>query len=125
LFVTVIRGIVFRELDAGVEASGPHDFSVRLLRHSSRAHPRPPHPVPTSVTIAKRPSVARDGRPNASDLPDVLSEIFLRAYLDRANQLDPSQEFSLLAQREADPEPAGLIGVLLRAALLPEPEFQE
>jgi hypothetical protein len=54
----------------------------------------------------------------------VLSEIFLRVYLDRANQLDPSQEFSLLAQREADPEPAGLIGVLLRAALLPEPEFQ-
>jgi len=28
----------------------------RLWRHSSRAPPRPPHPAPTSVTIAKRPS---------------------------------------------------------------------
>jgi hypothetical protein len=65
-------------LDAGVEASGPHDFAVRerhpqnhstalvpvppkfLGRRISAARlappPRPPHPVPTSVTIAKRPS---------------------------------------------------------------------
>jgi hypothetical protein len=66
------------KLDAGVEASGPHDFAVRerlpqkhstalvpvppkfLGRRISAARlappPRPPHPVPTSVTIAKRPS---------------------------------------------------------------------
>ena len=31
-------------LDAGVEASGPHDFAVRITRCSSRAHPRPSHP---------------------------------------------------------------------------------
>ena len=34
------------KLDAGVEASGPHDFAVRISRHSSKAHPRPPHPAP-------------------------------------------------------------------------------
>src|SRR5947208_12903947 len=34
------------ELDASVEASGPHDFAVRITRRSSKAHPRPPHPLP-------------------------------------------------------------------------------
>src|SRR5664280_308707 len=33
----------FHELDASVEAPGPHDFAVRLTRRSSKAHPRPPH----------------------------------------------------------------------------------
>src|SRR5205814_8299346 len=47
----------FRQLDAGVEASGPHDFAVRVQHVSSSMLPRPPHPVPTSVTIAKRPFV--------------------------------------------------------------------
>ena len=39
-------GIASRELDASVGASGPHDFTVRLTRHSSKAHQRPPHPAP-------------------------------------------------------------------------------
>jgi hypothetical protein len=34
------------QLDAGVEASGPHDFAVRFKRCSSKAHPRPSHPTP-------------------------------------------------------------------------------
>ena len=51
------------QLDASVEASGPHDFAVRVSARSSvalqRVH-RIPHP--TFVTIAKRPSYrARDG----------------------------------------------------------------
>jgi hypothetical protein len=29
----------FRQLDASVGASGPHDFAVRLKRHSSKAPP--------------------------------------------------------------------------------------
>ena len=46
-----------RQLDASVGASGPHDFAVRLLLHSSRA----PKASTASraqrfVTIAKRPS---------------------------------------------------------------------
>jgi hypothetical protein len=44
------------QLDASSGASEPHDFAVRDLRCSSIAHPRPPHPRPTSVTIAIRPS---------------------------------------------------------------------
>ena len=35
-------------LDTSVGASGPHDFAVRFTRHSSKAHPRPPHPAPRS-----------------------------------------------------------------------------
>jgi hypothetical protein len=38
----------FRELDASVGASGPHDFAVRFTRRSLSAHPRPPHPSPRS-----------------------------------------------------------------------------
>ena len=47
----------FRQLDASVEASGPHDFAVRLsaVRQQHLGVHRIPRP--TSVTIAKRPSV--------------------------------------------------------------------
>ncbi len=46
--------------------------------------PRPPHPIPTFVTIMIRPS-SRDGmaRTCRDDLPDGESEIFLREGLDR------------------------------------------
>jgi hypothetical protein len=47
---------LLRKLDASVEASGPHDFAVREKAPSSKRYPRPPHPAPTSVTIAIRPS---------------------------------------------------------------------
>jgi hypothetical protein len=46
----------FRELDASVGASGPHAFAVRTPAPSSKRRLRPPHPAPTSVTIAIRPS---------------------------------------------------------------------
>ncbi len=36
----------FRQLDASVEASEPHDFAVRLTYLSSAARQRPSHPVP-------------------------------------------------------------------------------
>jgi len=53
--VTVACGY-FRKLDASVEASGPHDFAVRVsaVRHRHPHVHRIPHP--TSVTTAKRPS---------------------------------------------------------------------
>ena len=39
----------FRQLDASVGASGPHDFAVREARaFVFRAASRPPHPVPRS-----------------------------------------------------------------------------
>jgi hypothetical protein len=61
-------------LDASIGASGPHDFAVRdsvsrqragyrsqvfrpaLRSHRAQTLPRPPHPIPTSVTIMIRPS---------------------------------------------------------------------
>src|ERR1700728_1174079 len=46
-----------RQLDASVGASGPHGFAVRKITLSSVAYPRPSHPNPTFVTIAKRPFV--------------------------------------------------------------------
>jgi hypothetical protein len=46
LFATVARKkLAPCELDASIGAPGPHDFAVRDLRCSSRAHPRPPHPA--------------------------------------------------------------------------------
>ncbi len=49
-------------LDASVGASGPHDFAVRVQRHSSLTCRVHRIPCPTFVTIAKRPSVlGRDG----------------------------------------------------------------
>jgi hypothetical protein len=48
------------KLDAGVEASGPHDFAVRfalfVISTSASIASRP-----AFVTIASRPSVGRDG----------------------------------------------------------------
>jgi hypothetical protein len=45
------------KLDASVEASGPYDFAVRVSAVRQKRCPRPPHPCPTFVTIAKRPFV--------------------------------------------------------------------
>ncbi len=51
-----------RELDASVEASGPHDFTVRIGTIRQLRRPRPPQPVPTSVTTADAPHAGQDGR---------------------------------------------------------------
>ena len=45
--------------------------------------PRPPHPIPTFVTMAKRPSVGRDSGGFRSDLGQAGNEIFLQRGLDR------------------------------------------
>jgi hypothetical protein len=53
---TIISGkLASQKLDASIGASGPHDFAVRITRCSSKAHPRPPHPIPTFVTMANAP----------------------------------------------------------------------
>jgi hypothetical protein len=62
LIVTVIsEKLASQKLDASIGASGPHDFAVRITRCSSKAHPRPPHPDPTFVTMANAPLAGRDG----------------------------------------------------------------
>ena len=87
----------FRHLDASVGASGPHDFAVRNLHHSSArrsiAHrskgPALPSPAALTQTAStasrpafrddrERPSVGRDGEGYAGDLGEKRSGIFLR-----------------------------------------------
>ena len=77
-------------LDTSVEASGPHDFSVRNRRRSSKALPRPPHPVPTFVTMANAPPPGPDGRRQEGDLPLRKTRIFLQRGLDRILVFCPS-----------------------------------
>jgi hypothetical protein len=62
-FVVTVASGYFRQLDASVGASGPHDFAVRTLAPSSEAPPASTASQPASVTIAKRPS-DRDGMAN-------------------------------------------------------------
>ena len=54
------RSYLHRSLDASVEASGPHDFAVRVARLSSESAPASTASRPASVTIASRPCL-RDG----------------------------------------------------------------
>jgi hypothetical protein len=62
LFVTVIpEKLASQELDAGVEASGPHDFAVREKALSSLAPLASTASRPAYATIMIRPSVGRDG----------------------------------------------------------------
>src|SRR5579872_2064027 len=55
----VASRIASTRLDAGVGASGPHDFAVRFMRHSSKAHSRPPHSTPTFETMRETPLFIR------------------------------------------------------------------
>jgi hypothetical protein len=89
-----------RQLDAGVEASGPHDFAVRgkhlssarfVIAHGSKPAPRSHRAPdaaastasrPASVTIAIRPSVGWDSGGYRFDLGHARTEIFLQMGLD-------------------------------------------
>jgi hypothetical protein len=51
-----------RPLDASVGASGPHDFAVRLMRHSSKAPKRPPHPAPNVRDDSRNVPLGEAGR---------------------------------------------------------------
>jgi hypothetical protein len=56
LATIISEKLASQKLDASIGTSGPHDFTVRITRCSSKAHPRPPHPIPTFVTMANAPS---------------------------------------------------------------------
>jgi hypothetical protein len=66
-------------------ASGHQDHTTSpsasgaLVRHTIRVHRIPPR----VDDVGQRPSVGKDARTSAPDLPDVLSEIFLQTGLDR------------------------------------------
>jgi len=77
----------FHQLSACIGAPGPHDFAVRGLDDrltQGRVHRIP---LPTFVTIAKRPSSRpRDARKGACDLPDGTSAIACDMLARRANR---------------------------------------
>jgi hypothetical protein len=53
--VTPEKLLISQALDASFEASGPHDFAVRISVARPATPTRPPQPVPTSVTLANAP----------------------------------------------------------------------
>jgi hypothetical protein len=99
--VTVTSQVSPTKLDAGVEASGPHDFAVRIRRCRQQHHPRPPHPAPTFVTMANAPLSGRDGHDIELIWISEKQKYFLRRGLDRANHVDRLREISFSAQRLA------------------------
>jgi hypothetical protein len=85
--------IAFRELDASVGASGPHDFSVRFstVRYR-RFHV---HRILTRVRDDREPPLCGTGRQEyASDLGFRKTRIFLQGGLDR--QTSKAQRTSLI-----------------------------
>jgi hypothetical protein len=86
------------KLDASVEASGPHDFAVRFRRSRQQHHQRPPHPVPTSVTIASAPL----GGTGCADYDliwlEARRDLFFAIHLDAWNRVDRVQEINFYAQ---------------------------
>ena len=70
----------FHQLDASVEASGPHVFAVRFQRSRQKHRPRPPHPAFRDV--AKRPSVGTGRAEYRTDLGLRKNRIFLQIGLD-------------------------------------------
>jgi hypothetical protein len=84
---TVVMRTKSAKLDASVGASGPHDFAVRNCAVRPRqcwrcCALRPPHPAPTFVTIAKRPSIGTGWRINKTVSTERRNEIFLQTGLD-------------------------------------------
>ena len=70
-----LRSLLLKNLNASVEASEPHDFTVRKQAPSSEAPPASTASRPASVTIASRPSVGRDGGRYTTDLGQAKSDI--------------------------------------------------
>jgi uncharacterized protein YbjT (DUF2867 family) len=93
-----LANVAIRKLDASVEASGPHDFTVRKSALSSEARLASTASRPAFVTIAKRPSWGRDGEGYRCDLGPAGTEKFLQRGLDRWNQVDWLQQIRNGAQ---------------------------
>jgi len=93
---TVARGLL-HDLGASVGASGPHDFAVRVvslvLRHC-RVHRIP---LPTFVTIAKRPLRVRTRESVALICPTAQGEYFCEGGLDDPNHVESSHKIRFCA----------------------------
>jgi hypothetical protein len=79
-----------RQLDAGIEASEPHDFAVRL--RAVRPQHISVHRILSRVRDDReRPSEGQDGGACRSDLGGRGTELFLQTGLDAPNHVDPLQ----------------------------------
>src|SRR3954454_21534660 len=85
----------FRQLDASVGASEPHDFAVRLTCCSSAAPSASTASRPAFVTIASRPSVGRDGA--------VIILIWVRSETECFYKWDWTGQISLVSFRNFSP----------------------
>ncbi len=112
-----------RQLDASVGASGPHDFAVRKLAHSSARRLRPPHPALHVRDDRDTPLCSRrDGGINNADFSKRRSEIFFADGLDRNSRWQPVGQISCAYPRrlcvmppwEEGGEIDGSVRVLLR-----------
>jgi hypothetical protein len=109
--VTVACDAATRKLDASVEASGPHDFSVHARRCSSVAPPASTASRPASVTIASRPCLGRDG--------GHIQLIWVgRSVISEIQKLRAVARMKPTGRREAPPD--GAIRDSTRAAKIPE-----
>jgi hypothetical protein len=94
-----LAGQMPTRLSASVGAPEPHDFTVRLLRHSSDDVPRPSHPAPNVRDDREPPLLwVRDGVKGKGDFSKRPSGIFLQGGLDDPNQLELLGEISFYAQ---------------------------
>ena len=97
----------FRQLDASVGVSGPHDFAVRLKRHSSKAPSASTASRPTSVTIAKRPSVGTGPNQNiavSTGPSSAISENQKLAAVRRKGLLHKKSSYPANGSRECAPD---------------------
>jgi len=89
-------------LDAGVEASGPHDFAVRSDAVRLTTSKRPSHPVPTSVAIARAPLFSeQDGRAMLVIWLQTQAEHFSRDGWTRSRVICPSPWWDRCRQRRS------------------------
>jgi hypothetical protein len=127
LIVTVIDGNVSRQLDAGVEASGPHDFAVRCMRRSSPTLPASTASRPAFVTIAKRPSGGRDDGAYSFDLGKRRSGIFLKKGLDSRIDNPPVGQITewdrSMCGPRSPPELGGVVDAAFQLVGIPESDF--
>jgi len=82
------------QLDASVEASGPHDFTVRIAALSSRAPLASTASRPNVRDDGQRPSTGQDSGGYAGDLRKTKTEIFLQKGLDRGIAKQPDGQIT-------------------------------
>jgi hypothetical protein len=100
LFCHRRRRNCFRQLDASVGASGPHDFAVRIGIARLATPTRPSRPAPNVRGDCAYAPLSGAGRRKlvAVICPTAQAEYFCEGGLDDPNHVDPLQQFAVCAQ---------------------------